>query len=498
MRRKFRLAKGFGIAFLTVLTWPVFASTNPPPIVKLEEEGISQDLRSHTSYAPIIKKVAPSVVNIYSTLTIRDRQSRNPFLEDPFFRRFFGEDNDREQSSRPRTHKAQSLGSGVIVSPNGYILTANHVVEGADKIKVSLGGGGAEYDAKIIGTDPPTDVAVLRVEAKDLPAITITDSDKLEVGDTVLAVGNPFDVGRTVTMGIVSAVSRGGFGINAYEDFIQTDAAINPGNSGGALVDVEGRLVGINTAILSGSGGFQGVGFAVPVNLARYVMEQITKEGKVARGYLGVYLQPDMTPEVARKFDLPNTSGALVTEVEPGSPGARAGLKEGDFVIEVNGKKISDMRQLRLMVAQLAPGTKANIKLLRDGKERTLTAVVGKMPEEKFTPTGRSSPREQTSSGYDALDGVEVVDLNSQTRRQLGTPASLQGALISAVDPDSNAAEAGLKAGDVIVEIDRHPVANAQQAVELSDKSKGEQILLRVWTPRGGVRYVTVDNRKRK
>jgi len=429
-------------------------------------------------------------------MTIRGSQSRNPILDDPFLRRFFGEDG--EESPRPRARKAQSLGSGVIVSPNGYVLTANHVVEGADKVKVSLGGGeGTEFDAKVIGTDPPTDIAVLRIEGKDLPAITITDSDKLEVGDTVLAVGNPFDVGRTVTMGIVSATSRGGFGINAYEDFIQTDAAINPGNSGGALVDAEGRLVGINTAILSGSGGFQGVGFAVPINLARYVMDQITREGKVSRGYLGVRLQQEVTPALARKFNLPNTSGAMIAYIEPGSPAAKAGLKEGDFITDLDNRKVTDMRQLRLMVARMAPGAKVNLKLLRDAKERTISLVLGKMPEDMFTRNERQPSREQ-GEGVDALDGVEVVDLDSRAKRQLDVPTNVQGALVSGVDPDSNAAEAGLRQGDVIVEIDRHPVPNAQQAVNLSDQSKGDEILLRVWSARMGMHYLTVDNRKKK
>jgi len=492
-----KLSSALGLALS--LSWPAAGgSSNPPPTLKIEEQGISADLRARTSFAPVIKKVSPSIVNIYSTMTIRGGQTRNPVLEDPFLRRFFGEDGEDGGQRAPRARKAQSLGSGVVVSPNGYILTANHVVEGADKVKVSLGGGeGTEFDAKVIGTDPPTDIAVLRIEAKDLPAITITDSDKLEVGDTVLAVGNPFDVGRTVTMGIVSATSRGGFGINAYEDFIQTDAAINPGNSGGALIDAEGRLVGINTAILSGSGGFQGVGFAVPINLVRYVMDQITKEGKVSRGYLGVRLQQDLTPALGRKLNLPNLNGALVASVEPGSPAAKAGLKEGDFITELNDKKVADMRQLRLSVAQMAPGTKVNLKVLRDGKDRTMSIVLGKMPEDMFTRNERQPSREQ-GQGVDALDGVEVVDLDSRAKRQLGVPNNVQGALVSGVDPDSNAAEAGLHQGDVIVEIDRHPVPNAQQAVNLSDQSKGDEILLRVWTPRMGMRYVTVDNKKRK
>jgi serine protease Do len=452
-------------------------------------------LRARTSLAPVIKNVSASVVNIYSTMTLRGRQANNELMDDPL-RRFFGEDSPSEQAPR-RSHKAQNLGSGVIVSPNGYILTANHVVEGADKVRVSLGAGEAEYPARIIGSDPPTDIAVLKIDAEDLPAVTITDSTKLEVGDTVLAVGNPFDVGRTVTMGIVSAVSRGGFGINAYEDFIQTDAAINPGNSGGALVDVQGRLVGINTAIMSGSGGFQGVGFAVPINLARYVMDQITKEGKVSRGFLGVSLEQDLSTSLARKLGLPNTAGALVNDVEPNSPAAKAGIKSEDFVTELNGKKVTDMRQLRLAIAQLAPGTKATVKVLRDGKEKSITATLGTFPERLLTRSDRGQPKDQTT-GIDALDGVEVVDLDARSRRQLRLPDDLGGALVSHVDPDSNAAEAGLATGDVIVQIDRKPVTSAEAAVKLSDKASGDQILLRVWSPRGGMHPLVVDNVKRK
>ncbi len=243
----------------------------------IQDTPINRDLKAATSVAPVVKKVAPSVVNIYSTVTVQERP--NPLFNDPFFRRFFG--GEYGGQTQPRTRREQSLGSGVIVSPDGYILTANHVVEGADKVKVALASGEKEFDAKIIGTDPATDTAVLKVDGKNLPAITIADSDKLEVGDVVLAVGNPFGVGQTVTMGIVSALGRGGFGINNYENFIQTDAAINPGNSGGPLVDAEGRLVGINTWIISRSGGFQGLGFAVPINMARYVMERLISDGKV-------------------------------------------------------------------------------------------------------------------------------------------------------------------------------------------------------------------------
>jgi len=235
----------------------------------------------------------------------------------------------------------------------------------------------------------------------------------------------------------------------------------------------------------------------VPINLARYVMDQITREGKVSRGYLGVRLQQEVTPAPARKFNLPNTSGAMIAYIEPGSPAAKAGLKEGDFITDLDNRKVTDMRQLRLMVARMAPGAKVNLKLLRDAKERTISLVLGKMPEDMFTRNERQPSREQ-GEGVDALDGVEVVDLDSRAKRQLDVPTNVQGALVSGVDPDSNAAEAGLRQGDVIVEIDRHPVANAQQAVNLSDQSKGDEILLRVWSARMGMHYLTVDNRKKK
>ena len=312
---------GGAVVFVAVQFTSLARETNAPPQIKMDNTPIERETHGVTSYAPVIKHVAPSVVNIYSTRTVRQRD--NPLFNDPFFRRFFGPDDDgsgqgqgqdqqtpgqgqgnrgRRRFSQPRTERSQSLGSGVIVSADGYILTANHVVEGADEIKVALANGGQEFTAKVIGADAPTDVAVLKIDGKNLPIITMADSDKLEVGDVVLAIGNPFGVGQTVTMGIVSGTGRTALGINQYEDFIQTDAAINPGNSGGALVDADGRLIGINTAIFSESGGYQGVGFAVPANLARSVMERLIKYGKVTRGYLGVDIQ-SLSPELAQELD---------------------------------------------------------------------------------------------------------------------------------------------------------------------------------------------------
>jgi serine protease Do len=475
---------------------PAAAKANPAPRLTVQETPINRDLKAATSVAPVVKKVAPSVVTIYSTVTIRERP--NPLFNDPFFRRFFGDDSGSQ--SQPRKHREQSLGSGVIVSSDGYILTANHVVEGADEVKVALASGEKEFNAKVIGTDPATDTAVLKVDGKSLPAITIADSDKLEVGDVVLAVGNPFGVGQTVTMGIVSALGRGGFGINNYENFIQTDAAINLGNSGGPLVDAEGRLVGINTWIISGSGGSQGLGFAVPINMARYAMERLISEGKVTRGYLGVMIQ-DVTPELANEFKLKEPTGALVGDVVPKGPADKAGFKDGDVVLDYNGKKVLDSRRLRLAVAETRPGSNVPVKILRDGKEKTLTATLGEIPKEVLARSGQGRPGERGQSKTDALDGVEVTDLDAQARREADVPSNVRGALVTNVDQDSNAADAGLRAGDVVIEINRQPVRNADEAVALSEKAKGDRILLRVWRRGeggGGMLYLTVDNTKRK
>ncbi len=479
-------------------------AANPPAKLSFEDTPLSREVKQRTSVAPVAKRAAPSVVNIYSTMTVRDRP--NPLLEDPFLRRFFG-DESGQQSQKQRERKAESLGSGVIVSPDGYILTANHVIEGADKIKVALASGEREYDAKVIGADPPTDVAVLKIDLKNnLPANTMTDSDKLEVGDLVMAIGNPFGVGQTVTMGIVSGLGRGGFEANSYENFIQTDAAINPGNSGGALVDAEGRLVGLNTIILSRSGGFMGVGFAVPVNMARYVMDRLIESGHVTRGFLGINIQP-LTPELAKEFNLPDeSSGVLVGGVTPNSAAAKAGVQDGDVVVGLNGKKVTDPRNLQLLVAQTPPDTEIKLQVLRGQPggqpvEKTLTAKLGELPQEKQARR-RNAPNEPNTSNMDALDGVSVSDIDSAARRRFNIPGNVNGALVVNVEPNSYAAEAHLQPGDVVTEINRKPVRNADEAVTLSDKVKGDRVLLRVWSRgeggAGGTRYVVVENAKGK
>lgn len=481
------------------------AEQRTPPRLRIDTNALPKD-SSVTSFAPVVKRVGPSVVTIYSTKSVRQSPGMSPLFDDPFFRRFFGVPEEEEPQPRgrggrrpesSRMPKEQSLGSGVIISPDGYILSNNHVVEGADEVKVALSGTDTEYTAKVIGGDPQTDISVLKIDATNLTAITITDSDQLLVGDVVLAVGNPFGVGQTVTMGIASATGRGGFGIVDYEDFIQTDASINPGNSGGALIDAGGRLVGINTAIISRTGGNMGIGFAVPINMARRVMDSIVASGRVTRGYLGVMIG-DITPQLADKLKVGTTSGAFVSDVPTDTPAAKAGLQPYDVITEFNGRKVPDSRQLRLWVAQTAPNSKVTLKVVRDGKEQTRNITLGELPTDQasFGPGGRRSPQQQAEP--EALDGVEVADLDARVRRQFDIPSNIRGALITNIDPESNSAAAGLRPGDVIVEIERQKVANAQEAIDLSAKLKADQpVLLRIYSPRsGGTRVVIVEAEK--
>ncbi|MBI1178087.1 Do family serine endopeptidase [bacterium] len=437
-----------------------------------------------TSFAPVVKEVAPSVVTISVTQKGQRLQMRgNPLMQDPFLGRLFGGGNDQGEL---RTPDRQGLGSGVIISKDGYILTNNHVVQDADEVEVRLSSGKKDYTAKVVGADPKSDVAVLKIDAHDLPAITFGDSDQIEVGDLVLAVGNPFGIGQTVTMGMVSATGRGNMGLD-YEDFIQTDAAINPGNSGGALVDAHGRLIGINTAIISRSGGNQGIGFAVPVNLARSVMESLVENGRVIRGFLGVNIQ-NVNQDLADAFKLDKAQGALVAQVSPDSPAEKAGLKDGDVIVGFNGKDITDSRHLKLMVGETLPGTKVPVEIVRDGHSKTLEVTLKELPGDKQLASNNNMQNNDT----ERLAGVVVSDIDQQTRRQLELPRKVDGALVTNVDPESAAYKAGLRQGDVIMEIDREQVNNGDDAVKAANDAKGDQILLRVWS-QGGSRYLVVN-----
>ena len=493
------------VAMLALFYFTAWAK-EPAPAINVDTTPIVRDAKAVTSFAPVVKKAAPSVVNIFSTHIVHERLYRNPMFNDPLFRQFFGDPSGQDGGDqREITRREESLGSGIIISPDGYVLTANHVVDGMDEIKVAIPDGKKEYTAKVVGADPPTDVAVLKIDATGLPAITLGDSDQLEVGDVVLAIGDPFDVGESVTMGIVSALGRNGRNIGmpargySIQDFIQTDAAINPGNSGGALVDAEGRLIGINTMIKSSSMGNEGIGFAVPINLARNVMERLISGGKVTRGYLGILMR-DLNADLAEEFNLPNPNGVLVNDVMPDGPADRAGIKSGDVIVAFNGKEVDDSHSLQLAVSECAPGSTASVKLIRNGAEKTLTLKLAELPVSVTHNGNGQNPPSSTTA--DALDGVTVDDLNSNARQQLQIPGNVKGAIVTDVQQDSNAAVAGLLQNDVIVEINHRPVANAQDAVNLCEQAKGKRILVKVWRHGGdgpaGTRFLSVDNTKRE
>ncbi|MHB8520020.1 MAG: DegQ family serine endoprotease [Limisphaerales bacterium] len=485
------LLGGTALSVVTALAFTPRAHANDnsqaaPVRLEVNDSPVARNGKFTTSFAPMVKKVSPSVVKVSVTAKLTPTALSGP--DTPDLHRFFGEGENSQDSPRQfRAPKQHGVGSGVIVTKDGYILTNNHVVEGADDIKVALDDG-SEFSARVIGRDPQTDIAVLKIDARGLPFLTLADSDKIEVGDVVLAVGNPFGIGQTVTSGIISAKGRATLGLD-YEDFIQTDAAINPGNSGGALVDTDGRLIGINTAILSHSGGNQGIGFAVPTNLARWVMESLVKNGRVERGFLGVNIQ-DLTPRLAKEFRLDHDNGALVSEVTPQSPADKAGLKNGDVIVEFNGKPVTDSRHLKLQVGATLPGSSLPIKIIRDGDRKTLQVTVRALPGEMLAKISST-----TEKAKDALHGVVVAELDRASRAELNVPERVNGALISQVEPDSAAYEAGLRGGDVITEINRRPVKNAEQAVAACEKPADKQTLVKVWS-HGGSRYVVVDETK--
>jgi len=471
------LVTALGLGGIAVVAAEQAGVVNPPASLKFANPD---EPASRNSFAPVVKRVLPAVVSVSSTKVVKTGLSEDGEM-DPFLRRFFGEQG--RQFNSPRERRAEGLGSGVIVSPEGYILTNNHVVDGATEVRVTLTDR-QEFKARVVGRDPKTDIAVLKIDAQNLRPIVIGDSDRLQVGDYVLAVGNPFGLGKTVTMGIVSATGRGNLGIEDYENFIQTDASINPGNSGGALVNERGELVGINTAILShGSEGNQGIGFAVPVAVAHNVMSQILKSGHVTRAYLGVMAQ-DVTPAIAKAFHEPEVRGALVGDVSPNSPAQRAGLQKGDIILEINGKPVSDGAQLRINVSLMPPGTTVAVKVLREGATREFNVKLAELPTEQArAEKGGENPAS-------AMEGVSVENVTAQTARELGIPAGTAGVVVSDIDSGSPAAHSGLKRGDVIQEVNRQPVKNTSDFERALRNSKDETLLL--VNRQGNTMYVAI------
>ena len=469
----------------------ITASLNLVPLSKATTAGFWTEKResgvfssSQTSdgriWVRLAKELTPAVVNISTTQVVKGRgiPSRGPFGEDDpfneFFKRYFGES--------PRQFKATSLGSGFIINRDGYILTNNHVVENATDITVKLGDG-REFKAKVVGRDPKTDVALIKIEVSSLPVIPFGDSDKLEVGEPVMAIGNPFGLNQTVTTGIVSAKGRF-IGEGPYDNFIQTDASINRGNSGGPLINTNGEAVGVNTAILSPTGGSIGIGFAIPIAMIKEVLPQLKERGQVTRGWLGVAIQP-ITPDLGKRFSLKQANGALVSDVMEGSPAEHAGVKPGDVIVEFADKQVKSSTELPHIVASTPVGKEVAMKVIRDGAELTLQIKVGELKEEQMAAMTSSSPKTKL--------GIDIQELNPALSRKFGIKGE-KGVVITEVEPESPGDAAGLQPGDLILEINRARVTTVNQVRRILEKAKPDEPTLLLVKRDGGTRYVVIGS----
>jgi serine protease Do len=465
-----------GLAFVFAIGRSALAA---PPL----SESVTAPARELSrAFEAVAARVKPAVVSVYSEKTVKLRRGGQslPF-DDDFFRQFFGPGvpGDPKHRSAPREYRVpqRGMGSGMIVDAAGHILTNYHVVSDVDKVKVQLADK-RQFDAEVIGTDQKSDMAIIKIKGRvpsDLPTVTLGDSDALQVGDWVLAIGAPFGLTQTVTAGIISAKGRGDVGVADYEDFLQTDAAINPGNSGGPLVDMNGSVIGINTAIATSIGQYAGVGFAIPSIMAKSVMPTLIKGETVTRGFLGVSIQ-DIDEELAEKFDLPDTEGALVGQITEGSPAEKAGFAVGDVIVKYDGKAVAGTRALRNLVAATAPGANADVTVLRGGKEKTLTVKVGKLPAGETASTGEDGEEGEEATGVDRF-GLSVQPLTPDLADQLGYSGEA-GVLVASVDPAGPAAAARLQPGDLIVEVDREPVRSVDQLRKKLEQAKGTALLL--------------------
>jgi serine protease Do len=473
-----------------VAPWSSIVAAGVPPSVA---QGFSE----------IVKKVTPAVVNIAVTGGGEGGRGRRPLPPGPFGGPpGGGEEPGGELPTPPPVPPGphgrpdQSAGSGVILDPNGYIVTNNHVVEGATQITVTLSDR-REFTAKVVGADPKTDLAVVKIDAKDLPSIKWAEYEKLQVGDLVLAVGSPFGLSSTVTLGIISALGRGNVGIADYEDFIQTDAAINPGNSGGALVNMNGELIGINTAIFSRTGGSEGIGFAIPSSIALDIVESLQKTGKVVRGWMGVAIQ-EITPALAKSFKLPEQrKGVLISDVNENGPSHAAGIKRGDVVVAFNGKDVQSVSQLRNLVARTVVGKDAQVKILRDGKEQTLSVKVAERPSDEMLarkePAPPKEPGETIKPPDNVLASLRVQSLDNAMMSQLNIPAKTTGVVVSSVEPGGAAEAAGIQRGDVIQEVNHETVKSLDDYQKAAQKIKKEELAVLLLSRQGNNLFVAVN-----
>ncbi len=456
------------VFLITGITTPAFAGP---------DDDITILSKSSKAFTSVVKKAQPAVVHIQVEKTVKgSTRNYEEFFDNPFFDHFFGPQFRRQHPQQPKRHKQQGQGSGFIISKDGYILTNNHVVENADTITVTLDDK-QKVTAKLIGSDPQTDVALIKIKnGKKLPTLPLGNSEALEVGEWVIAIGNPFGLSQTVTVGVVSAKGRSRVGINEYENFIQTDAAINPGNSGGPLLNIHGEVIGINSALFSRTGGYMGIGFAIPINMVKAIQDQLHTHGKVTRGWLGVAIQ-DVSEDLAKSFDLDDATGILISEVQQDSPAKKGGLQQGDVIIKLNHVLLKDVNDLRNRIALIIPETKADFEIIRDGKKKLITVTIGEQP----TDFGKIS---KTKDGKSTLDefGLALQDLTPELAERLGYQEK-QGVLISDVEQDNVAANAGLKPGQLIEEVNKKRVRNLKELQQvLKDSQNPKRILLRVRT----------------
>ncbi len=486
-RRIIVLAGVFALALQTIQAETIKYSELEKKI-KVDRSPLESAGAAPSSYAPALEKVMPAVVTIFAKKSITLTSARNPMQEELFRRMFpdvpdnFFERFENEEGAPQR--KQEGLGSGVIISSDGYILTNNHVVGDADEITVALSTN-KEYEASLVGADPRTDVALIKIEVKGLEAITVGDSSKLRIGDVALAVGNPLGLEQTATVGIISGLGRNELNITngGYENFIQTDAAINRGNSGGALVDASGRLIGINTAIQSGfSGGNIGIGFAIPSNMALNIVQRLLDDGGVVRrGFLGVFLR-ELDGNYAKALGREDASGVLVTEVGEDTPAESAGIKPGDLIVGYNGKKVDDMQTLRLDISNTSPGKAVEFELIRNGRERSLDVVLGDLDNDSGSIAGvQGGGRNKPAKPEELIEGVRIKDIDDETRTALNLEENVSGVIVESVKDSATAAESGLRPGMVITQIDQKDVGNTSEAYDIVEAFDSDVLLLQVY-----------------